>query len=263
MNGEYITARLLPEVIRHLCARQGISYTSFSDNWLLRLEKDSQVHWAFGYQFDINNAASLKIAEEKVATFLALDHAGIPAIPHYLAKSVADDEPDWSLLQQLTPDVAYVTKPLAGSGGKHISMHTSLDEAASALRTSPLEAIAISPWYDIVSEVRLIVLDGTILLAYEKTNAQEKDGLRYFNLGHGAEPRVFTPSAEESRMALASLAACSLRLGAVDIAICASGERLVMEVNSGIMLENFARNSPENLKITEEIYKKILVCIFA
>ncbi len=65
------------------------------------------------------------------------------------------------------------------------------------------------------------------------------------NLGQGGGIGEIAVDAPGHAVALAAAAALKLRFGSVDVARTADGRDLVMEVNAGVMLEHFARSSPE------------------
>ncbi|HMR72797.1 MAG TPA: hypothetical protein PKD68_02210, partial [Candidatus Saccharibacteria bacterium] len=117
MNGEYVSKRLLPELIKQACERHGIDYATFSDDWVLRLEKDDVVAWIVGYRFGLNDAASDRLADDKVAQYLALQRENIPCIEHYLVKSLESPAIKYDNLSSLDPHLPYVVKPLNSSGG--------------------------------------------------------------------------------------------------------------------------------------------------
>ena len=262
MIGEYIKVRLLPQIIKSVCEELDIQYSALSDEWLLRLEKNGEAHWIVGYNFDLNNASSIRIAEDKVATYLVLNSARVPAVEHVLAKSLADLAPLAGVLEKLEPKQPYVVKPLVGSGGRNITLHTNLEMATAYMKQSSMQEIALSPWCDIVSEKRVILLDSKLLLAFEKTATHTVDGLRMFNLSQGATPTDYHPSATELDLAKRGATACSLRLAAVDIVTLANGEQKILEINSGFMLENYARHSTANAATARAVYKKIVSATF-
>lgn len=262
MNGEFIAKRMLPEFIQLACKKQGINFASFSDDWILRLEKNGTVTWIVGYRFGLNNAASDQLANDKVAQYLALQHQHIPCVEHYLAKSLESPVVKYSTLSDLNPDQPYVTKPLSSSGGRGIQLHKDLSDALRSIDNGLQEEWAVSPYYTIVAEKRLIVLDDTILLAYKKLEPTDRHGLRMFNLGLGATPSKCDASKHETSLALRAANICNLRLCAVDIVTLASGEQKIMEINSGIMMEYYARQSQQHHETADRVYDTIVSKLF-
>jgi len=198
-----------------------------------------------------------------------------------------------------------------------------LEEAAHKIfRHAP--AMAVSPFYDILTEYRCIVLDGEALLAYRKEipcvvgdgestllallarhmlgsgrlpDADEvalarKGGLGRVlragerwrvgwksNLGQGAAPKPVEDAAKGRALAeLAARAAGALGMrflsvdmidvpaqsGATGGDIAAGGSMdggtrtMVLEANSGVMMEHFAQASAQNMAVAKSIYRKAI-----
>ena len=262
-NGEYITDRLLPGMVRQACERHGVSYQALSDDWALCLEQSGAVRWVFGYKFDINLAAAASVAQDKVAAYQILAASGIRAMPHVLARSVPGDTLPVEILLQTFGNKSVVMKPLTGTGGKGVTLYADVGRAIQALATKAEPAWAISPYYDIAAEFRIVVLGGEVVAAYEKTNPVMRNGLKFFNLGMGAVARDIDPDPELRKLALSAAAAVSLNLAAVDIIRTEAGGYCILEINDGIMMENYARQSPEYEKSAIVLYDAIVTHMFS
>lgn len=246
----------MPGIIREICEKQGISFTSFSDEWLLHLEKNGKVARVLGYKFSLNDSVASSIAQDKVASYELLKYYNILAVPHYLIRTKAS-ESDW---KKFPWQDGMVVKPLSGTSGHGVAKVNARD-AEEWMKKWGIEAWAASPFVEIKREVRLIFLDDEMLLAYEKQPV-EIHGLKFFNLGKGAvavDVEVGAPEVELAKRAKDSL---GLRLAAVDIIELVNGSRQVLEVNDGIMMENFARQSMGNREKTERVYWDIIGSIF-
>ena len=85
------------------------------------------------------------------------------------------------------------------------------------------------------------------------------------NLGKGARPLPVDPGAgdvcERRDLALAAAAAVNLRFGAVDV-VEVDGEALVLEINSGIMLENAAVSHSEGRALADRVYGRVLDLVY-
>jgi glutathione synthase/RimK-type ligase-like ATP-grasp enzyme len=83
------------------------------------------------------------------------------------------------------------------------------------------------------------------------------------NLAKGAKPSIIQEGKlKDSLSALANQTANSINIqfASIDIIAC-KDELLVMEINSGVMMENFAQESKEHYQIAKEIYKNALVAM--
>ena len=257
--GDYIQDRILPEMVKAVCAAHDIRCTLVSNDWVARLEKADTVRWVFGYKFDVNGSAAASVAQDKVATYLVLREAGLACVPHILART--------GLLDMITPqdagaalanDRPVVIKPLTGTGGRGAERCDDIQTALAKIAANTEPAWALSPYLDLTSERRVIVLDGQVLLAYEKRNPIIQNGLKLYNLGKGAVADDIELDDATRAMALAACKALGLRLGAVDIVTTSGGEQLVIEVNDGMMMESYARQSPQNARKAESIYEAII-----
>jgi len=265
-NGPYIRDRILPATISALCTRTATDFRAFSDNWVLRLEKNRQVRWVVGYKFDVNDSAAGQLAQDKVATYMVLAAAGVPAIEHYLVRSVPHEPMQWHINLPNLEGVAVVVKPLDGTGGRAVERYESITMALDAVHSSGEPAWAISPHYDLQAEYRMVMLDGQVLLAFSKTNPTMRGRLRLFNLGYGAAAADISDTDLLGRLtsiAVKTTQALALRLAAVDIVCTAAGELRVLEVNDGISLEHYAEQSAEYKQRAVDVYEKIVAAMFA
>lgn len=255
-NGEFIKDRWIVGMVKGACAEIGAEVHSFSDDWVLELQKGELRGRIFGYKFGLNNAVAASIAQDKVAAFQVMTAHGINAVEHYLVRP--SDDSTWSRMPLKTDVIA---KPLTGTGGRGVERYANRDLARQKINESNIDAWAVSPFYDIGREIRLVILDDDILLSYEKHPVLE-NGLKFFNLGKGATPMQYKPSASTQRLAREAMQALGLRVGAVDVIVCEDGEVKVLEVNDGIMMENFARYSGSNKASAQDVYNAIIAKMF-
>lgn len=84
------------------------------------------------------------------------------------------------------------------------------------------------------------------------------------NLGLGAKPKFLDTSTANAEIALALKAARSigLRFGSVDLVETDQGQLLVLEANSGVMMEKIAEYHPDGPKILDKVYGAALSQIF-
>ena len=314
-NKERFIVTLLSELAEPL----GIQVELFCLNWVIRLRKGEQTRFVMGYTFDLNSAASRNICADKVATSDLLRADGIPSVDHQLFLrpelwQYVDSQGNWKTLQKILGDHGrIVLKPNEGSGGKGVALITSereLETVVQELFTTE-RAIAVSRFHDIRREVRFLILDGDVQLAYAKTRRtligdgkstvlqllmtsakSEADSLRMLKLlrnlethedtelmrvprkdeialpnwkhnlgGGGIGQKVNEP--ELSAIAVRAAASVGLRFGAVDIVETEEGP-LVLEVNSGAMIEHYIREDPGSTRRDEAkaIYSNALERMF-
>lgn len=85
------------------------------------------------------------------------------------------------------------------------------------------------------------------------------------NLGQGAQPQMVDPSSSAggrlAKLATESLDALGVTVASADI-VELNGTLKVLEVNSGIMMENLVRSVPDGWNIAKRFYDKIICAMF-
>ena len=82
------------------------------------------------------------------------------------------------------------------------------------------------------------------------------------NLGKGAEPVILNDEKERAiltKIAVSAVSVVGINFASVDIIKTSKGDYLILEINSGIMMEQFAKHSEEYYQIAKKIYKKALI----
>lgn len=257
-DGEVLTTRYLDALIPEIADELGVTCHSFSSNWVHQLSVRDVRAEIFGYKFGINGAAAAAIASDKVATSDILNHAKIPAIEHVLLHNYQGQIKSYGKVEGTV-----VAKPLSGSGGWGVQKFANQASAEQAIGESERFAWAISPYREITREIRIIMLDGEILLAYEKTQPVVRDGLKMFNLGAGARPLDIQPHAALADMVRETVTVLNLRLASVDVVELQNGELCIMEINDGIMMEHYMRQSDDHRARGKVVYTKIIRALVA
>lgn len=252
-TGQYILHRQMVDIIREICAQRAIVFSSLSNGWLLELTKEGVTRRVLGYKFSLNDAVASSIAGDKVAAHVLLKRSGIPSVEHTLLRPPIADSQKQSLERWDT----FVVKPLDGSGGHSVKRYSDAHKATEWIASTGHPAWAAAPFIDIVREIRLVLLDGRPLIVYEK-QAVVIDGLKMFNLGLGATASDIVPDKALLALGAEAQSALGLRLSAVDIIETGAGERMVLEVNSGFMMENYIRISAEHRQRAAKAYAEII-----
>lgn len=250
-SGQYITDRYMVKMIRQICEENQIKFQTFSQDWILELTKGGNRARIFGYKFSLNDSVAASIAQDKVAAYQLLAKAGVNAVEHVLVRTKATPAV-WPSFTDA------VIKPLSGTSGHAVHRVSNSQEAEQIMNATGIEAWALSPYQEIIRETRAIVLYGEILLSYDKKPIEE-NGLRFFNLGKGALAIDRGLDENEERLVKTAVAALGLQLAAVDIIELATGEKKILEVNDGIMMENYARQSEINKQNAKMVYEQIIL----
>lgn len=188
-----------------------------------------------------------------------------------------------------------ICKPNSGTGGtglKIVEDECELEMAVNEL-FSKETTLCICPYYNIENEYRVIILDGTVQLIFKKVRPfiigngvdniaslcaksrkvpdlttglnmayvpadGEKTEIGWkHNLGQGSSPEVLTEGDIYDRvqsLATKTLDVLGGRFASVDC-VSIDGKYRILEVNSGVMMDNFALSSKDNYIKAKSIYK--------
>lgn len=195
-----------------------------------------------------------------------------------------------------------VVKPNSGTGGAGLKIVTDEAELEKAVNDifSQTSTLCISPYYEIEDEYRVIMLDGTPRLVFRKVRPyvvgngidnvailcakQNKkvdlslgidmsyvpcDGEKFeigwkHNLGQGSAPEVLSQGEKYEYItgfAKKAISALGGRFASVDV-VSIDGKPYVLEINSGVMMDNFSNTSPGNYNIAKSIYREAIFTYF-
>lgn len=303
------------KIIEEICLEQGILCERFSYDWIFRLTKNGKTVHIFGYQFENNSATAQLICTDKCASSEILRSKNIPVMEHFFFISPDDLhyiglEGNWPRMLELLKQYGkLVCKPNEGTGGIDVFQVSSAAELELAVNAvfAHSRSLALSPFYPIEHEYRVILLNDDVKLVFSKTiqsligngkssfrqllleqnpelletvptgefsedllnkipKSGEKIPLNWkHNLGQGAQPEVVSDPAllaQLEALALQAAQAVNVRFASVDI-IRTGGKFMVLEINSGIMMESFARMNQQDYQIAKSIYQQALVALFS
>lgn len=302
--------RQLVKIVSELCDEMDINLHKYSYDWILELDIDKKLFQIVGYKFPNNSAAISQLCDDKCGMFEVLNANGFPAVEHYFFMSPNNlhyigKNGNWdSLKKLLNTHKELVLKPNQGSGGNNVIRVkdiVSLEKETYNLFRGH-RSIAVSPYYPIQAEYRVIVLNGNAELAYKKerpyiigdgiktvnTLILEKYGdtdieidsttenekiLPYgmlqeltwkHNLGKGAKPIIISDSALKNELTVLATSVTKtlqINFASVDI-VKINNELRILEINSGIMMENFSKYDRDCYAIAKNIYKKAIEALF-
>ena len=167
---------MLVRIVREICAEEDISISSFSYDWIMRLEKGGRYGFIYGYTFCLNGAAAAKICDDKCAASDILLRSGIPAVEHHYFMAPGNihfigENGNWARIVKLFEKYeTLVCKANSGTGGLDVFLikdQLGLETAAHEIFTRNSD-MAVSPYYPVKKEYRAIVLGGEVKLVYEK-----------------------------------------------------------------------------------------------
>ena len=169
--------RFLIDALRTIAAKRDIEFSSFSHDWIIRLRRDGTTHFVYGYNFDLNPAAAALIANDKSALADLLKQQEIPHVEHmlFLAPNLSKylgPSGNWLRAIRYAESTGYpiVCKTNQGTRGNavfKINNQTELEAAFQDIHATA-RGLALSPFYLIDAEYRIILLRGSALLCYQK-----------------------------------------------------------------------------------------------
>ena len=155
-------------IIRNIGIELGIKVKVFSDGWLKILEKNNEIHYITGYQFDLNNHGIGNIMDDKGLFWNALKYKNIPIIDQYIIFKNYDKDDILNYFMAHNKEI--IVKGNIGNAGNEVFKVNSKKELFKTIDKLFLKEFSISlcPYYSIKNEYRVVVLDNEIKLVFGK-----------------------------------------------------------------------------------------------
>ena len=290
------------EIIQKIGEELGIKVTLLSDNWLTILEKKQKIHYIQGYKFDLNNHGIGNIMDDKGLFYDLLRYKMIPIIEHKVIFASYDKEDVLKYFNEHKKEI--IVKGNIGTCGNEVFKVNSKEDLFKTIDNLFLKEFSISlcPYYDILNEYRVIILNGQVRIIFGKIRpkiigdgqrtikdlaivfndyykdysfknpnyipkVKEEILLNYqFNLSKGA--KMFIDIADDLKRRLEKLAlqvtnSLNITFASVDIIHTSSNKLLVMEANSGVMMDNYIRlNKEKGYEEAYNLYKDAIKLMF-
>ncbi len=292
---------VLRRAIYEICEEENILLTTFSKDWIFRLEKDNKHTFITGFKFPNNNLATADICNDKVALFEVLSNLNVPCVAHFPVFLVDYPEiKDSYFSELLEKHGTLLVKDNRGSCGKNIYKCNDVKTIRESLEKLFLSEylVAISPFIDIEVEYRLIMLNGELQVVYGKRIKEvlgdgvktirdlcsdrdietkfleesfldtvlEKDQTMKLDFQHNLSRygEYFELEDEAIKKHILGMAKTvvhnlGINFASVDI-VKTDGTYKVLEVNSGVMMENYGKDG--NYAISKEVYRKAILSNF-
>lgn len=259
-------------MIYQICREEGIKLDLLCYNFVKRLEKDGKVRFVMGYKFDLNPHGEGMVLDDKYATYSALKCVGVPAVEHLIVYPSTNQNHYARGRNTVEYVVNYfhqnhnhiVLKPNCGAVGRGVTQITDERQIVPTLVDlfSGNETVSMSPFYEILHEYRVVLLDGEVQLDYMKVLTDKSTWK--FNLKQGSTVAEIPEDKREEVITLAKEAAVKigLRFGSVDVVEISDGELMVLEINSGVMIRQFTKLHPEREQEVYEIYRRAIRKMF-
>lgn len=258
--------RPIIEAVRTLDSVHGIAYQFFSDDWTVKLTYGDKIKFITGYGLDFNTQAAAQNAKDKVVAYQLMADNDLPAIPHILLSHMLQPQVDAQLLGKLIASYQnLVIKPTQGGGGRMVARFNNVTDVLEFAKSHEVPSWCAAPFVDIRSEMRLVIFNESVILAFVKTEPAIQKNLAMFNLSMGAKPSVVEANnipSDLKQLAITATKTLGLKLAAIDIAFNLSGQPSILEVNASFSLDHFSASSPANHDLAIKLYQDLIVKLF-
>lgn len=259
-NRETMFYRLIHEI----CEEEGIVCKGYCDDWIFRLETPTGPEVLYGYRPGIQSDTMTALCDDKAGMSAWLTDAGVPCVEHIYLPSdevlpfMEESREDYDgKIRALLSDGDCVVKPNNGTGGRGVVRVSVFEEARRACEAiyATGQCACISRFMEIIREIRFIVLEKNVLLAYSK---ERKTDWRH-NLASGAVPQELETLTEPMEVLLEKIQReLPLRAASIDLIETSEGLQ-VLEINAGIVMEQYASSGQERRKRAKEIYRRLIL----
>lgn len=286
------------KIIKEICDEKNINFKLVSNDWIIILEKDNKKRYIIGYKFPLNNQSVGKICDDKYAVYEIMKTFNIPVVDHFIAFKNYNKEEIITYCQKYNFDV--VIKDNYGTCGKNMYHIKTKNELLTKIKEllKITESIVISPYYNIKTEYRNIILNNQIELIYgkkrpiikgngkntiyellcefnkeyfekisnKKLNKVLKTNEIYeynwqFNLSKGSMPFLLEDKQKEEmikQMAKKISDIIGTKFASIDIVELEDNSFLLLEINSGVMMDNLSINLENGKQLAKNIYSKAI-----
>ena len=277
------------KIIKQICQERSIQYEELSDDWIIKLTKENRNKFIVGYKFDLNNQATSEICNDKLFLYAVLKSEEIPVIEYNILFKNEEDKLE-KYFYEYNQNV--VLKPNNGTCGNnvlHICEYDKLKNEYNKL-ISKCYSVDICPFYEIESEYRVIYLptkqhiykkvkpiitgDGVhsvkeLLIEFNSEYFGDERNLKIeyewrFNLSRGA--KIADVDDEEKNILMNMInniiKVINLKFVSIDIVKLTNNQYMVMEINSGVMMENLVKLQDDGIQIAKSVYGEAIDLMF-
>ena len=289
-------------IIKNICDEKNIEFNLVSKDWIMVLKKGQKIRYISGYKFGLNDQSSGIICDDKYALYDTLKLLNVPIIEHKIIFRNYNKAEIEEIFKKYNNNVVVKSNiGTCGSNIYHITNICDLFKYIDELLINNV-SISICPFYKIKNEYRTIILNSNIELFYgKKRPIVYGDGIKsikellcefnhnYFckindkkldkilekdkeymynwqhNLSQGAIPFEVEDGILKNNiqsLAMKAFNLLNLKFASVDIIELESNELLILEINSGVMIDNYAQYMKNGEEICKNIYSKAIDSMF-
>lgn len=254
--------RIIELILKQICNKHKLSFNVFANGWIFEISNKHKTIFTWGYNFPINNTTSSKICDDKAGLAQILLHHNIPCFIHeYFIRDNCTDKQLLTCFKKYKRNV--VVKPNFGTTGfdtEHINDNESFLKHCHLILNKH-GTLAISPFYDYCDEFRIVLYKQKPHIVYKKQRAPHN---WKHNIGNGNKIipiHDFNKHTNIINLAIRATELIDINFCSVDIAIV-NNKPLIVEINSGVMLEQYAKGSTAQKKQAYKLYELAILELF-
>jgi len=286
------------KIIKEISNEKNIKFNILSNDWIIMLEKENKKKYIISYNFPLNDQAVGKICDDKYAVYEIMKHNNIPVVDHYIVFNDYNKDEINKYCKKYNYNIVVKNNyGTCGNDMYHIKEETELFEKIDKILMKTY-AVVLNPYYDIKTEYRNIVLNNQVELLYgkkkpivigngkntiyellcefnneyfskvnnENLNTILPEGKTFeynwqFNLSKGSIPFLLNDIKKEKQikeMALTIDNIIGTNFASIDIIELQDGSLLLLEINSGVMMNNIIKTLPNGKYLSTKIYSKAI-----
>lgn len=290
------------KIIKEICDEQNIKFQLVSNEWVTILENNNIKKYIIGYKFPLNDQSVGLICDDKYAVYEIMKEFNIPVVPHHIVFNNYNKEEIKIFCEKYNYNI--VVKDNYGTCGKNMYHTTTEKELFKKIDKLLLKtySVVLTPYYDIKTEYRNIVLNNRIELTYgkkrpvvigngkntiyellcefnkeyfskindKKLNKILRENQKYeynwqFNLSKGSMPFIIEDKIKEEKIQEKALEISNIigtKFASIDLIELEDNTLLLLEINSGVMMDNLTKCLPNGEYLAKNIYSKAINEIF-
>lgn len=155
-------------IIKEICQELEIKLTILSDDWMKVLEKNGKIKYIEGNRFSLNTQSIGNILDDKGLFYDLINYKNYPIIKHHVIFKDTTKEEILAFFSSNKEKI--VLKGSVGACGKEVFLIDNKDELLQKINElfKTQYSVCLCPYYDILHEYRVIVLDNKVKLIYGK-----------------------------------------------------------------------------------------------
>ena len=265
----------LQRIIKQIALENNLSYEVLSCDLIIKLTKDNKIRYINGYKFGLNSHSLGLILDDKYATYELLNSLNIKVCKHHIlfrpnnhnsyAKNYNSFKYCYDLFLKYNKNVILkVNNGTCGDGVYHITTKNKLKKIYNYLLKYNF-SISLCPYYNVKNEYRVILLNNEIKIIYEKINpvvignGKDKliDLLKEFNINYFSNKNNLKKKINYNKILKNNEG-----FGSIDIIKTIDNKYYVLEINSGVMIENYIKLTSDGVKKAKKVYEEAVLEMF-